>query len=166
MCLLVKWAQNAGESWRQIQRASLGIKSGSRKRQCLSTSSAPSPRQGSGTGGPSPVMLAPMQCSGHSSTKNLLLFILEFKFCWTSCVLSTSHSEKNTSQRDLGVRVVTECAFYHPVMRGLRNWLKDGPNSPRKRFLGLQEVKSRQHLCPSSSLWEARPLQSQSSWTP
>lgn len=33
-----------------------------------------------GTGRPSPVLLAPMQCSGHTGAKNLLLFILNSNF--------------------------------------------------------------------------------------
>ena len=51
------------------------------------------------------------------------------------------------------MKVVTECVFYHPVMRGLRNWLlQEAEQFQRRDFLGLQEMKSGQHLCPSSSL--------------
>ena len=78
----------SSECWRKsslIKRASPGIKSGSRNmlvptwQQEAGLLNKPwLPAQGRvlGTGGPSPVLLAPMQHLGHTGTKNLLLFIL------------------------------------------------------------------------------------------
>ena len=103
------------------------------------------------TGRPSPVMLAPMQCSRHTGAKKLLLFILNSNFAghpvsYPLLVVRRHLPVRSRDKRGKRMCFLSPCDEEPQKLAAAR-----GQTVPEKG-LPWVEMKSGQHLCPSSSL--------------